>query len=139
MPGVRDIEFVKAQYDAGIAYSDACLARLFSRLEELGLWEETLVLLQSDHGEELDDHGCWFDHHGLYDTNVRVPLMMRLPGQIKAGLAVEPMCSVLDVAPTVLDLLCLGEIADHAGMIGHSLLPLMAGTPTLKPHGKHRV
>ena len=53
----------------------------------LFLVTHTLLIVGADHGEELDDHGCWFDHHGLYDTNVRVPLLMRLPGQVPAGLA----------------------------------------------------
>src|SRR5437588_10533810 len=96
MPGVRDIAFVKAQYDAGIAYADACLAHVLNRLGELDLWDETLVLVQSDHGEELDDHGCWFDHHGLYDTNLRVPLLVRLPDRGHAGRIVRPMVSMTD-------------------------------------------
>jgi arylsulfatase A-like enzyme len=127
MPGVRDIEFVKAQYDAGIAYSDACLARVFERLGELGLWDDTLVLIQGDHGEELDDHGCWFDHHGLYDTNVRVPLILRRPGTPAGGM-IEPMVSFVDLAPTVLELLGQAELA--AGMQGRSLAPLLGGDNT---------
>ena len=76
MQGVRDIEFVRAQYDAEVAYTDLCISHILNRLDELGIAEETLLILHADHGEELDDHGCWFDHHGLYDTNVRVPLLM---------------------------------------------------------------
>jgi arylsulfatase A-like enzyme len=85
MDGVRDIEFVRAQYDAEVAYTDLCISHLINRLEELRLVDDTLLILNADHGEELDDHGCWFDHHGLYDTNVRVPLLMRLPGRLPAG------------------------------------------------------
>jgi arylsulfatase A-like enzyme len=123
LEGVRDIEFVKAQYDAAIAYGDACLAGLFNRLGELSLWDDTLLLLHSDHGEELDDHGCWFDHHGLYDTNVRVPLLLRFPDQVRAGEVVRPMVSLPDLAPTVLDVLRMPDLA--AGMRGQSLLPLL--------------
>lgn len=101
LPGVRDIEFVKAQYDAEVAYADCCLAHLWNRLGELGLWDDTLVVLQADHGEELDDHGCWFDHHGLYDTNVHVPLLVRFPGGCYGGTVVEEPVTLLDLAPTV--------------------------------------
>jgi arylsulfatase A-like enzyme len=133
MAGVRDIEFVRAQYDAEVAYTDVCIARVLNHLEELGLSDETLLIVGADHGEELDDHGCWFDHHGLYDTNVRVPLLMRLPGRLPAGAVVEPMVSLLDLAPTVLDLLGLSEIAIQERLIGRSLLPLIAFAATQAP------
>jgi len=115
MPGVRDIEFVKAQYDAGIAYSDACLAHVFNRLGELSLWDDTLVLLQADHGEELDEHGCWFDHHGLYETNVRVPLIVRFPGAKHAGRVAPDLLSLVDLAPAVLQTLGLPDAAFRSG------------------------
>src|SRR5207249_2124312 len=69
LSGVRDIEYVRAQYDAEVAYTDLCIARILHRLDELNLVDNTLLIVGADHGEELDDHGCWFDHHGLYDTN----------------------------------------------------------------------
>jgi arylsulfatase A-like enzyme len=129
MEGVRDVEFVRAQYDAEVAYADLCVSHILNRLEELNLAEETLLIVNADHGEELDDHGCWFDHHGLYDTNVRVPLLMRLPGRLPAGHVVSSMTSLLDVAPTILDLLGQPEIATRDGMHGRSLLPLTTENP----------
>src|SRR5436309_14862130 len=128
MEGVRDIEFVRAQYDAEVAYTDMCVAHVLNRLGELDLVDDALLIVHADHGEELDDHGCWFDHHGLYDTNVRVPLVLRLPGARRAGVLVRPMTSLLDLAPTVLDLLGLGDLA--AGMSGTSRVPLIEGTAT---------
>src|SRR5258708_34598097 len=103
MSGVTDIEFPKAQYDAGLAYADACLAHVFSRLEELNLVNDTLIAYTADHGEELDEHGCWFDHHGLYEPNVRIPLILRLPGTIPAGTRIPGFARTTDIAPTVLD------------------------------------
>jgi arylsulfatase A-like enzyme len=128
MDGVRDIEYVRAQYDAEVAYTDLCVAHVLNRLEELGLAAETLLIVGADHGEELDDHGCWFDHHGLYDTNVRVPLLVRLPDRLPAGRSVPGMISLLDVAPTVLDLAAAPEIAARDGLQGRSLLPLVEAT-----------
>jgi arylsulfatase A-like enzyme len=128
MDGVRDIEFVRAQYDAEVAYTDLCISHLINRLEELCLVDDTLLILNADHGEELDDHGCWFDHHGLYDTNVRVPLLMRLPGRLPAGHAVHEMTTLLDVAPTIVDLLNLPEIAAQQKMPGRSVVALASGS-----------
>ena len=125
MPGVTDIEFPKAQYDAEIAYMDTCLAHLFNRLDELGLTSETLVVVTADHGEDLDEHEHWFDHHGLYDTNLHIPLIMRCPEYLPAGLKIGGMTSMLDVTPTILDILELGETIFEEKMDGSSLLPLI--------------
>jgi arylsulfatase A-like enzyme len=125
MPGVTDIEFPKAQYDACIAYMDACFAHVLTRLDALGLSADTLLAVTADHGEELDEHGHWFDHHGLYDTNLHIPLILRCPELLPAGRRIGGLTSMLDLAPTVLDLLEFGDIARREGMIGKSLLPLI--------------
>ncbi len=125
MNGVTDIEFPKAQYDAEIAYMDACFAHILTRLDELGVTGETLVVVTADHGEDLDEHAHWFDHHGLYDTNLHIPLLMRCPELLPSGLKINGMTSMLDLTPTILDLLELGEIATQEGMLGRSLVPLI--------------
>lgn len=125
MPGVTDIEFPKAQYDAEIAYVDACLAHVFTRLDELGLTQNTLLVLTADHGEELDEHGCWFDHHGLYEPNLRIPLILRLPGVVPAGQRVQSTASMLDITPTILDY--AGVADDSAPFQGRSLRNLVEG------------
>lgn len=127
MPGVTDIEFPKAQYDAQLAYLDVCLARLFNRLQELDLMDKTLLVFTADHGEELDEHGCWFDHHGLYDTNTHIPLILHLPGVIPAGVRVPGMTAAMDVAPTILDY--AGILDEHLRFDGCSLRPLVEGRP----------
>lgn len=125
MPGVTDIEFPKAQYDAEIAYMDACFAHVLTRLDALGLTEETLIVITADHGEELDEHGHWFDHHGLYDTNIHIPLIMRCPALLPAGVRIGGLTNMPDIAPTILDLLDLGDLAEREGMTGSSLAPLI--------------
>jgi arylsulfatase A-like enzyme len=127
LSGVTDIEFVKAQYDAEIAYADACVGRVLSAMEQRGLLEDTLVVIGSDHGEELDDHGMWFDHHGLYDTNVRVPLLLWAPGHIPQGRTLESQVSLLDMSPTLLELLGMPELPAQEGMQGRSLVPMLQG------------
>ena len=125
MPGMTDTEFPKAQYDAEIAYMDACFASVLTRIDELGVTRDTLLVLTADHGEELDEHGHWFDHHGLYDTNLHIPLILRCPDLLPAGQRIGGLTSMLDVAPTILDVLELADLAAEAGMQGQSLLPLI--------------
>jgi arylsulfatase A-like enzyme len=125
MPDVTDIEFPKAQYDAEIAYMDACFAHVLSQLDALGLTSDTLLILTADHGEELDEHEHWFDHHGLYDTNLHIPLIMRCPSLLPAGVRVGGMAQTPDIAPTILDLLGLDYIAREEEMTGESLTPLL--------------
>ena len=127
MGGVTDIQFPVAQYDAEIAYLDTVLEHLFGRLSELGQEEDTLIVLLSDHGEIMDEHEGYFDHHGLYDGNVRVPLILCLPGRLPAGRVVDGFAQTFDVAPTILDLVGVGDVAGRVGMTGRSLLPHLDG------------
>jgi arylsulfatase A-like enzyme len=127
LPGVTDIEYVKAQYDASIAYSDACISRVLQALDRRGMLDDTLLVINADHGEELDDHRMWFDHHGLYDTNVRVPLLLWRPGCIPAGARVDSMVNLLDVTPTLLELAGMPEAVERERMLGRSLTPLLEG------------
>jgi len=123
-PGCTDAEYIIAQYDGEVAYMDASIQRLLTRLEELGLAENTLVVLNSDHGETLYDHECWFDHHGMYDCTLHVPLILRLPGKLPTGKRVPGITLHQDLVPTLTELLGI-----DAGLKfdGRSQLPLMRG------------
>ncbi|MBZ5562247.1 MAG: nucleotidyl transferase AbiEii/AbiGii toxin family protein, partial [Acidobacteriia bacterium] len=90
----------------------------------LGLEEDSLVLFDSDHGETHYDHGCHFDHHGIYECTVRIPLGFRLPGKVAAGKRYREPCQMKDLAPTVYDLL---GIKTNIKFDGRSLVPLMEG------------
>ncbi|MGQ9526065.1 MAG: sulfatase family protein [Armatimonadota bacterium] len=127
MGDVTDIRFPCAQYDAEIAYMDACLVHIWTFLDDMGLDENTLVVITSDHGEELDEHAHWFDHHGLYDTNIHVPLIMRCPGVLPQGRRVDGFVRLMDVAPTILDIVGLGDAVGELGMEGVSAVPTIHG------------
>ncbi len=124
MPGITDVEFPKAQYDAEIAYCDACLSHIFTCLKQMRGAEDTLIIITSDHGEELDEHEMWFDHHGLYETNMAVPLILHHPEYFSGGRRVAGMTVHQDIAPTILDAAGLAQASADNQLEGESLLSL---------------
>ncbi len=123
--GISDKEYVIAQYDGAVAYMDACIQTIFTAMEGLGILDETIVVINSDHGETLHDHDCFYDHHGLYDCTLHVPLILRYPGKVPAGKRVAGFNQHKDLLPTLLE---LAEIEAPANAFdGKSLLPMARG------------
>jgi arylsulfatase A-like enzyme len=120
-------------YDGGIAFADEYLGRLFRELERRGLSDSTLLLVLSDHGEDLVGRypqGPWYYHgHHLYDELLLVPLLVAGPG-VAAGRVVKEQVSLLDVMPTLLELTGTGGPAGQP-VQGLSLTPHLdpAGPP----------
>ncbi len=103
-----DLAHIVATYDAEIASADAGFAELLHLLREMGRYESALVVLLSDHGEAFGERGkvAW---HGdtLYDEQLRIPLVVKLPGRRLAGSTIDAQVSGIDVAPTMLQILGL--------------------------------
>jgi tetratricopeptide (TPR) repeat protein len=101
--------YISHLYDGEIAYVDAVLAEVIGELERRSLLEKTLIVVVSDHGEGLGDHGE--DEHGLltYDSTLRVPWIMRLPGRTAAGTSIDHPVSLVDVFPTIVELFGFGS------------------------------
>lgn len=97
--------FAKDLYAGEVAYADSQVQRLLDWIERQGPRETTLVVVLSDHGEGLGDHGE--NEHGffIYDTTLRVPLVLRWPGRLPAGLRVRGQFRGVDLLPTLLELL----------------------------------
>ena len=114
----------RARYDAEVRYVDDHVAAVVAALRARGLWDDTLFVLTADHGESLGEHHYYFAHGWyLYDDELRVPLLLHGPG-VPAGGRVRQSVSLVDLAPTLLDL--LGLPASET-MEGRSLRPLFAG------------
>lgn len=96
-----DLEHLIALYDGEIAWVDSQLARLFARLEELGLADDTLIVVVSDHGEEFFEHGHKLHRVSLYEESLHVPLIFRLPRRVPANVRVAHSTGLVDVAPTI--------------------------------------
>ena len=123
-PGISDKDYVIAQYDGAIAYMDACIQTIFNALENHGILDETIVILNGDHGETLYDHECWFDHHGIYDNTLHVPLVIRYPGKVPSGKRVSGFNQHKDLVPTILE---LTEISVDTPLDGRSLMDMARG------------
>ena len=122
--GITDKNYVIAQYDGAIAYMDACIQTLFNALETRGVLDETIVIINGDHGETLYDHECWFDHHGIYDVTLHVPLIIRYPGRVPAGKRVSGYNQHKDLVPTLLE---LADVETDIAFDGKSLTSLISG------------
>ncbi len=94
-------------YDAEVAYMDARIGALLDRVRTLGLYRDALIVLSADHGEEFFEHGGWWHGTTLYDEQVRVPLIIKLPGDGEggaggsAGRVRRDQARLLDIAPTL--------------------------------------
>jgi arylsulfatase A-like enzyme len=111
-------------YDGKIHFVDRYVGELLDQVKKLGLIDNTLIVVTSDHGELLYSHPAdflTFDHRSLYDTVLHIPLIMSGPGLPKGEL-VEGMASNVDTAPTIMQLAGFPPIPDAEG---HSLIPLI--------------
>lgn len=106
MEGTREqraeAEKLLAGYDGEIRWVDSWLERLFAELERRGLMDNSMVVVTSDHGEEFLEHGELFHAKNLYDTSVRVPLIVRFPGRKYAGQRIAAPVSLVDLGATLL-------------------------------------
>jgi arylsulfatase A-like enzyme len=125
-----DWNHIKALYDGEIAFTDQSIGTLLDKLDEWGLRDNTLVVFLSDHGEEFFDHEGFEHGHTLYNELIKVPLIFSLPGDIPRNARVSRQVRLLDVAPTVLDLLDLDPQPEFEGI---SLRPLLEGTGPAGP------
>lgn len=130
--GVNDPDYIRALYDGEVAYVDERISELMNLINNAGLLEDTLIILTSDHGEGLGEHNVYYDHHGLYEWDVKAPLIIRLPdklidevGRGKAkGAKYNALTQNTDITPTILD--SLGLKAPEY-MTGLSLLKVIKG------------
>jgi choline-sulfatase len=96
--------FAEHPYAGEIAYVDYCIGQLLDRLKAKGLYDSSLIIVTSDHGEMLGEHGE--DGHGyfIYQPAIRVPLIVKLPGRTEAR-RISELVGIIDIVPTVCGLL----------------------------------
>ena len=95
-------------YDAGVAYADHLLGRVVGALRERGTLDRTVLVVLSDHGELLGEHGGWGHGNSVLEPEVRVPLLVRFPARVRSGMRVREPVSTVGVAATIADLSGIG-------------------------------
>lgn len=122
-PRALDIEI--GRYDGGIAYADSQIGIFLDGLKRRGLSENTIVIVVGDHGEGLGQHGHMNHGINIYEESVRVPFIVRWPGHVRKGSAFASPVELLDVAPTIFEL--LGIDAHGLPVKGRSLAKVLRG------------
>ena len=116
----------RSLYSGEAAYTDYCLGRLFDGMREMGYFDDSLIVILSDHGHPLGDHGKFLKGGDrLYSELLKVPFVMRLPGGAHGGRRVQTLARFPDLLPTMLDLAGFG--AAGMCMAGRSLRPIVEG------------
>jgi arylsulfatase A-like enzyme len=119
----RDLEHLQALYDGEIRFVDEQgIAKLLELLSENELLDNTLLVITSDHGEEFFEHGVFGHRQNLFDTTLRIPLIFWCPQLVKAGRIVDQQVRIIDIMPTILDLV---EIPQSPEGLGKSLVSLI--------------
>ncbi|MEM9557358.1 MAG: sulfatase [Acidobacteriota bacterium] len=128
--GLFRVEVTSRLYDGGIRFTDRFLGDFFDQLRQRDLWDDTIVIFLSDHGEEFADHrpNKIYNVHcdALWDVFIHVPLILRVPGRYDDGRRIDGQVSLVDVAPTLLELL---DLPIPPTMRGDSLVSRLDGAP----------
>lgn len=114
-----DLRFVRDLYSAQLAFVDNFIGNLFNKLKNLNIYDETLIIFLSDHGESLGERG-YVGHNQLYKTQLHVPLIFHIPGI--SALQIESPVEALDIMPTVFNLL---NLKSPYRFQGRDLMPLV--------------
>jgi arylsulfatase A-like enzyme len=120
----EDWDHIKALYDGEITFTDQAIGDLLSGLAKRRLLGKTLIVLMGDHGEEFFEHGAFGHGHSLFGEVIRVPLIFSCPEAVPKGRKIAQQVRIIDIMPTVLDLL---QVKTKSRFEGVSLLPLITG------------
>ena len=122
----EEIAYTRGLYAGEVAYVDHYIGELLDKLQELGYYDNSVIVLAADHGHPLADHGKFLKGGDrMYSELLKVPFMIRFPGGQYGGRRLDALAQFQDVLPTLLDFVGLGDYAEV--MHGRSLMPLIRG------------
>lgn len=123
----EEIRFASDLYDGCIRYVDSELRHLVETLRSRRLWDKTVFVVLSDHGEEFAEHGFMLHDQGGYEELARIPLMIRLPKGELGGMRVTSLAAMVDVAPTLTEILRVRPLQDAQGV--SQIAAMLRGRP----------
>ncbi len=132
VPTELEIEQYRALYDGLIRKIDDEIGTVLEELKARGLYDEALIIVTSDHGDGFMEHGFISHSTTPYDELIRVPLIVKLPGNQHRGQVVEQQVRLIDIVPTVMEVV---KIRADRELPGCGLLQLMASPETPRPPG----
>jgi arylsulfatase A-like enzyme len=124
----EDKEHIKALYDGEIRYTDEHVGQVLKKLDDLGLSKDTVVVAAADHGEEFWDHGGILHGHSLFDELIRVPFIIRWPGNLPTERVVPDQLSNISIMPTLLE---MAGAKNPTQCQGPSLVGILSGKRAL--------
>jgi len=127
----QDHRFIRAAYLGMIDLIDAQVGRIFDVLKRTQQLKNTVIIFMSDHGEMLGDHGLYLKGPYFYEPTIRVPLIFSCPNFIKEGVRSDALIELVDIAPTLLDIVGIDR---YPGMQGKSFWPLLIGSSNSNYH-----
>ena len=114
-PPVAWKDYMRKLYGENVTYLDLYLGELFDRLKSLDLYDDTLIAVTADHGEEFREHGGWWHGTTLYEEQMHVPLIVKRPHEPLPGTVDSPVACSVDIAPTVMATAKLSVPAEFVG------------------------
>jgi arylsulfatase A-like enzyme len=126
-PSEVQLSALRSLYDGQIAWIDRCIEDLVDHVKSLGLYQKTVIIITSDHGDILGENGLLHHEFVLYEPLIRVPLIIRFPGLFENGKKYSGLVQTLDILPTLLDHLCIERTDVTHQLQGRSILEIISG------------
>lgn len=138
LDGVKDYRYLLSQYMGSISYLDAQIGALVQFLKDEGIYDQSLILFTSPHGELFGQHGIHFHHHVLFESILRVPLILKPPASasFKKNERIDGIFDSVDIFPTLLEILGLSGVS---GLSGKSRWGNVARGDAIEPHPSHAI
>lgn len=120
----RDLSYLKSVYDSEISFTDKYIGKVLDKLEKLGLSNNTVIIVTSDHGEEFRERGWWGHGRTLYNELIHVPLILKIPGVKEKGKRIDTKVGTIDIMSAIMEI-CKLNMKGGMELQGENLLNII--------------